>query len=246
MKVLGFMPIFYGKEYLRESLTSIKDHCEMVVVAYTPNPSHGFGTTDVCPDTEQEIFTIATEVLGNKLIWDKHDNYHAENQHRQRAYNYSSGYDLILSIDADEVYDTKDLYYALNYAYTHPQRYYGIKGYINFWRSFNWACYDGFRPVRIENLGANNNDQNLECPLTIYHFSTAQSEPVMRFKYKIFGHASEIKPDWLNKTHYGWNTTNQFGNLHCVANDIWNAEPFDKNKMPEFLKQHPNFNKELI
>lgn len=246
MRVIGLMTIHYGKEYLKESLLSIKNHCEKVVVAYTPKPSHGFGTTLQCPDTEDEIFNIATEVLGNKLIWDKYDNYHAENQHRRQVYNYSMGYDLVLTIDADEVFEPSKLDNALNYAYTNPQRYYGIKGYINFWRSFNYACYDSFRPIRIENLAANNNDQNHECPLTIYHFSTAQSEAIMRYKYNIFGHASEIRPNWLDNIHYGWTPTNQLRDLHPVAIGLWNAVPYAKHNMPEFLKQHPNFNKELI
>lgn len=68
----------------------------------------------------------------------------------------------------------------------------------------------------------------------------------MRYKYNVFGHASEIKKDWLNNIHYGWNPANNFGDLHPVSINLWDAVPFDKNKMPEFLKQHPNFNKELI
>lgn len=246
MKVLGFMPIHYGKEYLKQSLLSIVNHCEKVVVAYTQQGSHGYASNETCPDTKEEIYNIASEVLGNKLIW-REGVYSAENQHRAVAREYASGYDLILSIDADEVFESSELTTALEYAYNNNQRYYGIKGYINFWRSFNWACYDGFRPIRIENLNAQNNLQNLECPLTIYHFSTAQSESIMRYKYKVFGHASEIKSDWLDEIHYGWNPEYaNFGDLHPVSIDLWNAVPFNKDLLPESLKQHPNFNKELI
>jgi hypothetical protein len=245
MKVIGLLTIHYGKEYLKECLTSVKNHCEKVVVAYTEKPSHGFGTTETCPDSKSDIKLICEQVLGDKLIFDVVE-YGAENQHRNHIRQYSNGYDLVLTIDADEVFEPSELTNALEYAYNNPQRYYGIKGYINFWRSFNYACYDGFRPIRIENLAANNNDQNHECPLTIYHFSTAQSEPVMRYKYKIFGHASEIKPDWLNSIHYAWTPQNQLQDLHPVSYNLWNAVPYAKHNMPEFLKQHPNFNKELI
>lgn len=245
MRTLGFLTIHYGREYLKESLLSIINHVDKVLVAYTETPSHGFSTTDICPDTKEEIKTICEQVLGDKLIWNENI-YGAENQHRQMAHNYSEGYDLILTIDADEVFEPKEIQNALDYAIKNDAQYYGIKGYINFWRSFNWACYDGFRPIRIENLHNKNGIQNHECPLTIYHFSTAQSEPVMRYKYKIFGHASEIKTDWLNKTHYGWTPKNNFGDLHPVSINLWNAVPYAKHNMPEFLKQHPNFNKELI
>jgi hypothetical protein len=245
MKVIGLLTIHYGKEYLKECLTSIVNHCDKIVVAYTEKPSHGFATTDICPDTKEEIKTICEQVLTDKLIWDE-VTYGAENHHRNHIHQYSKEYDLVLTIDADEVFEPSELTTALEYAYNNPQRYYGIKGYINFWRSFNYACYDGFRPIRIENLAANNNNQNHECPLTIYHFSTAQSEPVMRYKYKIFGHASEIKTDWLNNIHYAWTPKNNFGDLHPVSIDLWNAVPYAKHNMPDFLKQHPNFNKELI
>ena len=215
MKTIGFLTIHYGLEYLKESLTSIKEHCEKIVVAYTETPSHGFGTSEVCPDSKSDIKLICEQVLGDKLIW-------------------------------DEVFEPSTITKALEYAYNNPERYYGIDGYINFWRTFNYACYDGFRPIRIENLKANNNQQNLNCPLTIYHFSTAQSEPVMRYKYKIFGHASEIKHNWLDGVHYTWTPQNQIKDLHPVSIGLWNAVPYAKHNMPEFLKQHPNFNKELI
>lgn len=243
MRVLGFMPIYYGIEYLKESLESIKDHCEKVVVAYTNEPSHGNSTARICPDSKEEIFSICNSVLGDKLIWDEKHRYYAENEHRRQIYNYSNGYDLILSIDADEVYgdDLKD---ALYYAYIGSARRYGIKGYLNFWRSFNHVCTDGFRPIRIENLNRQNNEQDLECRLTVYHFSTAQSERIMNFKYSVFGHASEIRKNWLNDIYFNWKPGQN--DVHCVAYGIWNPEPFDKNTLPESLKKHPNFNKESI
>lgn len=247
MKVLGFCPIYYGIEYLAESLGSIVNHCDKVVVAYTHNPSHGHNTSIKCPDTREEIYSIASHVLGDKLIWDEQHSYPAENSHRNQIHKYSHGYDLILSIDADEVYKEEDLKLALEYAFKNGSRYYGLKGYINFWKSFNHACYDGFRPIRIENLHNINQSQDLNCPLTVYHFSTAQSEKIMRFKYSIFGHANEIKPNWLDQTYFGWDKENNYlTDVHCVAYNIWNPSPFDKNILPESLKNHPNYNKDVI
>lgn len=246
MKVLGFCTIHYGLEYLKESLTSIKDHVEGVVISYVHKPSHGFKTILDCPDKAEDIRKVCEEVLGNKLIWDEADFYGAENIHRSVAKKYSQGFDLILTIDADEVFEPTEINNALNYAYTHPERYYGINGYLNFWRSFDYVCLDGFRPIRIENLNNHNSLQNLNCPLTIYHFSTAQSKAVMEYKYSCFGHANEIKPDYLEKVFYKWTPENNFGDLHPVSINLWNAVKFDKNKLPDFLKKHPNFEKTLI
>lgn len=246
MRVLGFMAVHYGKEYLRESLLSIRDYVEEMLVAYSKYPSHGQRVKQDCPDTEEEIFLICQEVLGDKLIWRRSDSYVNEAHHRDMRYKHSSGYDLILTIDADEVFKEEDIPAALQYAFNNKERYYGIKGYVNFWRSFNFACYDGFRPIRIENLNNHNQAQNLECPLTIYHFSTCQSEPVLRYKMKAFGHASEIRHNWFEEKYYAWRPDNQIQDLHPVSLNLWNAVPFDRFALPEYLQKHVNFTKELI
>lgn len=245
-KVLGFMTLYYGKEYLRESLISVRDHVDKMVIAYTKNPSHGFGGNLTNPETTEELVSIATEVLGDKLIWDGEGVYHGEGQHRNVKYKYCEGYDLCLTLDADEVFKEDEIENALNYAFTNKERFYGIDGYKNFWRSFDWICTDGFRPIRIENLRNENNLQNINCPLTVYHFSTCQREEIMRFKYKVFGHASEMKPNWLDNTYYRWTPENNFGDLHCVSIGLWNAVPFDKTVLPKYLKMHPNYNKKLV
>lgn len=246
MKAIGFLSIHYGKEYLRESLMSIINHVEEMVVAYSKYPSHGQRVKQDCPDTEEEIFLICKEVCGDKLIWRRSDSYVSEAHHRDVRYAHAQGYDLILTIDADEVFEEKEIDNALQYAFNNPERYYGIKGYVNFWRSFDFACYDGFRPIRIENLHNMNQKQNLECPLTIYHFSTCQSEPVLRYKMKAFGHASEIRNRWFEDKYYAWTKENQVQDIHPVSLNLWNAAPFDRNKLPAYLLTHPNAYKELI
>ena len=153
---------------------------------------------------------------------------------------------MCLTIDADEVFKEDEIENALNYAFTDPERYFGIDGYKNFWRSFNHVCLDGFRPIRIENFNNDNGEQNINCKLTIYHFSTCQREEIMRFKYGVFGHASEMKPNWLDNVYYRWTPANNFSDLHCVSIGLWNAVEFDKTTLPEYLKTHANYNKEIV
>lgn len=246
MKVLGFMTIHYGLEYLRESLISVSPFVDKMVVAYTKYPSHGHNPKGQCPDSEEAIFNTCMEVLGDKFIWERAETYPNESTHRDMRYKHANSFDLILTVDADEVFEPKDIPAALSYSYNGAERYYGIKGYVNFWRSFNYACYDGFRPIRIEKLHANNQAQNHECPLTIYHFSTCQSETIMRYKYKVFGHASEMRKDWLDGIYYAWTPENDIQDIHPVAFGLWNTVKFDKEMLPDHLKSHPNFNKILV
>jgi hypothetical protein len=34
--------------------------------------------------------------------------------------------------------------------------------------------------------------------------------------------------------------------LHPVADDLWNAVEYDKDKMPSYLKEHPYFNLDRV
>lgn len=245
-KVLGFMTIHYAGDYLKEALLSVVDHVDMMVIAYSKKPSQGHGTNIECPDSEDYIYIICKDVLGEKLIWDRAERYGSESEHRNVKYKYADVYDLVLTVDSDEVYKSEELSASFDYAYNNEARFYGIDGFINFWRSFNYACYDGFRPIRLENLHRKNTNQNLGLKQTIYHFSTCQPEPIMRYKYLVFGHANEVKKNWLNDVYYKWTPDNQIEDLHCVSYKLWNAVPFDKNQLPESLKMHQNFSKVLV
>jgi len=245
-KVLGFMTIHYAGDYLKESLQSVVNHVDKMVIAYSYLPSQGHGTSIPCPDNEDDIFNTCKKVLGDKMIWHRAERYGAENEHRNVKYKYSEGFDLVLTVDSDEVYKSDELDASFNYVFWGVERFYGIDGFINFWRSFNFACYDGFRPIRLENLHRENNSQNLNLKQTIYHFSTCQPEPIMRYKYLVFGHAHEVKNNWLNDVFYKWNPDNQIQDLHCVSYNLWNAVPFDRFTLPELLQNHKNFNRELV
>lgn len=244
-KILAFLPIHYGTEYLECCLLSIRDHVDKVHVAYSRKPSHSFRTGEKCKDTEEEIFAICQKVLGEKLIWTAEDSYPNESTHRNERYKFSKGYDVILSIDSDEVFE--GIPQALEYIENSPERFHGCNGYINFWRSFNFCNRDGFRPIRIEKLSAKNQLQNLNCPLTVYHFSTCQNVETIRYKNKVFGHAAEIRKNWLEDVYLAWTPENRTRILHPVSFDVWHdAMDYDKNLLPECLKAHVNFNKELI
>lgn len=249
-KVLGFMILHYGKEFLKESLLSVRNYVDKMVIAYSSKPSQGFSSIELCPETEEELYVIAKNVMGDKLIWDSQEMYGYEAKHRDVRYKYAKKeYDLIITIDADEVFEEKDILQALDFASNNNERYYGIIGYYNFWRSFDWVCTDGFRPIRIENLNSDNQLQNHNCNLRVYHFSMCQREEIIRYKYKIFGHADEIKPNYLRDIFYKWTpeTNDIVNNLHPTSNGIWGkAEFFDKNNLPEYLKKHQNYNKKLV
>lgn len=242
MKVLAYYPLHYGAEYLNASIKAIENHVDKIIILYSEAPSFGYFTNIRCPESELQLRTIA-EQASPKVEWVKVSGY-AEGEHRNIAFNYAEGYDLLLAVDADEVWDEKALIECLDFAYNAKEWRVNILGFINFWHSFNHACYDSFAPGRIYNL---NNKNKLEVAVRgrVYHFGYAQSDAIINYKMAIHGHKNDIFKDWLQKTYFGWKEGNLY--LHPASSDAWqSALPFDKETLPELLKQHPNYNKEKI
>lgn len=240
-KVLGYIPLFYGKEFIYQCIKSMEPYVEKILVIYVDKPSQGHSTDLICPENEQELRVLA-ESASNKIEWHKQD-FGSEGEHREYIYNFSDGYDLIFTLDADEVVEEKDIENALLQAYNGDRRYYGIGGFINFWRSFDWVCYDSFTPVRIINLRNNYGQGVVSC--RVYHFSCAQCESIVRYKWAISGHKDELRTNWIDDIFYKWTPDNDIKDLHPVAFGLWQATPFDKTTLPEVLKLHPNYNKTI-
>lgn len=241
MRVLAYIPLHYGKEYLREAIKAIENHVEKIIILYTDKPSYGHGTTLVCPDTREDLINTAV-TTSMKVEW-MDIKAGTEGEHRNIIFQYGSSYDLILPVDADEVWDEESLVKCLHTAHERPEKRFGVIGHLNFYRSFQTVCRDSFYPIRIIKPGANNDDLFI-LQGKIYHFSYAQRDEVVRYKWSCHGHQNELRPGWLQDKFFGYKEG--MTDLHPVAAGIWNPEKFDKNTMPEILKQHPNFNKEVI
>jgi hypothetical protein len=252
IRCIGYMPLLYGRHFLECSLKSVINHVEKMVILYTPRPSYGFGTTLGNPDSEAELRSIAERVCGDKLIWHNVTS-GTEGDHRGQIYHYTEGFDVIVAVDSDEVFDENDLQRCIVETYNSETRYKGIggsvgNGYINFYRSFDWACYDYYNPVRFTNLHRPESTGMSVVDCRIWHFSTAQPLETMQYKLAIHGHKDEIRPNWYEGVFLNFDPDNQetHKDLHLVAIGLWNATKYDKNLMPQYLKEHPFFNLKLI
>lgn len=242
MRVLAYYPLHYGAEYLAVSIKSIDPFVDKIIILYAEHPSYGHNSGMTAPESEQELRAIA-EGASSKIDWMRVSASY-EGQHRDLIWQFADQFDLVLAVDGDEVWDYNSLSRCLTEAHQGPHWRYNIKGFVNFWRSFNHVCEDFFRPARIFNVKRQNKEQG-ELEGTVYHFGTAQSERIMRYKYLIHGHKDEIKTDWLERVYFGWKEGDKY--LHPASNDVWTeAVPFDKATLPDILKSHPNYEKEVI
>lgn len=246
-KVLGYIPLFYGAEYLAATIKSMEPFVDKLIVVYVDRPSQGHGTSIQCPEDEKMLQKIAFDTIQNekKIEWHSCGTFGNEGAHRDYILQYSKGFDLVFTLDADEVAEPSDVQQAFNEAMASQDRYHGIDGFINFWRSFNHVCLDGFRPIRIINLHRTSGT-NINLKMRIYHFGTAQSINTIRFKWEVSGHKNELKRDWISNVYIRWTPENNFGDLHPVSVGLWNTVPFDRYTLPKFMIDHPNFNKTLI
>lgn len=246
-KVLGYIPLFYGAEYLGACIKSMEPFVDKLIIVYVDRPSQGHGTSVPCPENEEQLKQIAVEAITDidKLEWHSCGTFDNEGAHRNYIFQFANGYDLVFTLDADEVAEPADVPGALMEAFNSNDRFHGIDGFINFWRSFDYVCLDGFRPYRITNLRATGGN-NINLKMRIYHFGTCQNIETIKFKWNVSGHKNELKPNWISNVYEKWTPENIFGDLHPVSVGLWNAAAFDKYTLPEFLKQHPNFNKRLV
>lgn len=240
MKVLAYYPLHYGAEFLEASIQSIYSQVEKIIILYSPTPSFGFHTDNRCPESEQQLKDIALKF--DKVQWitmsagDEH-------QHRSAIWQHAEGYDLLLAVDADEVWLPESLKESLETAYNGEFGRYNILGFIHFWKSPSYIVADSFAPGRIYNL---KNDRSKETAIwgKVYHFGYCQSQEIIDYKMSIHGHRSEIRREWRD-LYINW--TPESKDLHPTSYGVWpQAMPFDKNQLPEILKNHPNFNKEVI
>lgn len=246
-KVIASMIFFYGEEYLEASIKSIEPFCDKIVILWTNHPTQGYGTDMKSPDSDKNIKAIAEAASSKVMFVDvSNETIQHEGDHRNQIYKYITDEDILLMVDPDEIFEPKDLEKALELCSTSPYREHGVRGYYHFWRSFNHCCTDGFLPIRFINLKvpfvSSGPKGIIDC--RIYHFSLCQREETIRFKMKTFGHASELRPDYIDSIWKAWTPDNGIELLHPTSLGIWHkAQEFDKAQLPPVLFWHPNFNK---
>lgn len=246
-RLIASCPILYGGEYLPEAIKAVEPYVEEIIMLYTDKPSYGHGTNVGCPESEYDLKNIAYSA-SKKVKW-VNISANGEAQHRGHIFRYAeqNGYGGVLTFDADEVFG--DLTPYLEQCWQSQKRNIGFSGFINFYKSFNYVCRDHFTPIRFHNL--NNADEKghdvVNAP--VYHFGCAQRMEIMRYKLLIHGHFDELRKNWLDEVYSAWEPGKDIpGGLHLTAYNppLWQAEWFDRNILPDLLKGHFNFNKDVI
>lgn len=256
MKVIAYTALHYGSDYLGWAIRSVIDHIDEYHVLYSAQGSHGSRTDLVCPDTRETLYTIAENAAGDKLNWHDGD-WTQEGQQRDSIFEYAPAADVIVVLDADEIWPSGLIRMILSCP---PPI--GVDKYrlpmIHMWRSF-WKgiLHDPAYPVRIiypkwehgngetitlsEVTVASFNGDYQEKTEPIVHLGYAQRPEIVQYKQHTHGHKGEWRKDvdWFNDVFMNNERTKD---LHPVGSDYWNYElvyPLDY--MPAFMVEHPYF-----
>lgn len=249
MKTIAYTALHYGRDYLASAIRSVIDAVDEYHVIYTPIGSHGHRSDIPCPESREELYEIARQASGNKFNW--HEGYWAwEGQQRDSIMQFAPDADVILVLDADEIWSTGLAQYMANAgaiaAHFNTTRF--RLPMIHYWRSFHRAViHDPAFPERVifpkvkggQTLTASGTD-------LIHHFGYAQRPEIVEYKQHVHGHKGEWRRDvdWFRDRFMA----NVQHDCHPVGSEYWQPEQVDPYALglPEWMKDHPFAKMEVI
>lgn len=251
MKTIAYTALHYGRDYLDAAIRSVIDAVDEYHVLYSPIGSHGHLSDHRCPETESELREIAHNAALGKLRW-HFGAWGHEGQQRDSIYQYAPDADVILVLDADEIWHPDLVSAVLSYAGTvqyNPPLHRLRLPMIHFWRSFHRAMlHDPALPERVifpridPKYGAG---AAFSHKPPICHMGYAQRSEIVEYKQHVHGHKGEWRRDcdWFHDRFLA----NAQRDCHPVGSEYWNPEPVKPlDYMPQWMSQHPYFNLEVI
>jgi hypothetical protein len=253
LNIFAYTALHYGAEWLEWAIRSVEPMVDRHFIFYTDHPSHGYTTKSSKPETEsRSALKGISDSFGNHVIWIDVDQFWQEGAHRDFCVDYltKQGVDLILWVDADEVWDLDDLAQAIDFTESHDARDYRVHA-AHLWKGVNWVCVDDCMPVRLikpRGVGEAYIPGN-----GFYHFGYAQAEMTIAYKIKIHGHRAEFRQNWFH-TYETWEPGAEFEcGVHptnaCddkTGKSFWTPIPFNRFDIEHLIGDHPYFNDKLI
>jgi len=238
--------LHYGEEWLSWSMRSVRSLVDEIYVFYTYQPSHGHSTSLKNPESRDNLYDIARPYFP---IWHDAVRYDHEGVHREAAVEAcrSAGADLVVVVDADEIWDQEVLQNAISYAKSMPYRSFRI-GMRHFWRSLKWVCDDPSMPTRLirVDLSREFGGEEYFHDGKVFHMGYAQSPDIIYYKQSIHGHKNHWRDGWFGNAFMQWRPGDK--DVHPTNENFWNPEPFvdDGGKLEYLISDHPYWNKDII
>lgn len=232
----------YGHTYLAASIRSVIDYISEYHVLYASEPSHGSTTYLPCPERGDDLRDIAQAAAGNKLHWHE-GNWTHEGLQRNAIYEFAPDADVIITVDADEIYTDK------TWAMIDSERDYKGRSikipFRHYWRAFHRAIIDDVAAPDRVIFPKGRADLHLTAGLdvAIQHMGYCQPADITRYKSLIHGHRGDWRADWFDTKF----VPNAQIDVHPTNHNYWNAvevDPFEG--LPTWMADHSNAFKALV
>lgn len=248
-RALAYIPLHYGADFLIPACRAVLPAVDEIIILYSKKPSYGHAASLPIPEREEEhnLFKLFKslrdypEAAGKILSW-KEVNEKKEHLHRMHGVNYgvSKNYDLVMTFDSDEIWETNSLLDCLVEALNGSASHYHTnhEGWRHYYRNFNEYCTDGFEPVRLFNLHNYGHRLGRVTANKIYHLGYAVKEDIMQYKLSCHGHKAEMNVEeffefWKNYDKESWELkqrTETDNTLHPVSRQVWYSTTVDEEK----------------
>lgn len=239
--IVAYTALHYGREYLASAIRSMRNYVDAWYMLYTPEGSHGHKSRAICPETEDELYTIASRLLGSKLHWHSGIWVH-EGQQRDTIYSLVPEAEVVVAVDADEIWGTGLFPQALHHTRRLGHRNIRLPMW-HYWRSFKKAVIsDPALPIRIVYPAYAAGDFTYRGTSIIHHFGYAQSEAITRYKIEVHGHKNEWRGEWFTERFL----PNAQTDCHPVSRDHWNPVDIDPDVLPQHMRLHPYYDLAVI
>lgn len=246
-KIVAYTPLHYGRDYLGAAIRSVIDAVDEYHVIYTDVGSHGHRTDIPCPESRDELYLIAAAAAGKKLHWHEGE-WLWEGQQREMIFEYAPDADVILALDADEIWSEGLAAALIDETKTWHRRSIRVP-MVHFWRSlYRAVLHDPAYPARLIYPQVRENSEATALPVhcgPIAHMGYAQRSEIVQYKLLTHGHRGEFRRDcdWFNDVFMA----NRQFDCHPVGSEYWNPDrvnPLDY--LPSWMQEHPYFGMGVI
>ena len=249
MGIFAYYGLHYGAEWLKHSMRSIRPFVDEVYVFYSSKPSHGHTTKRQNPESRKQLMEISKEF---DVTWVDCPDFKHEGYHRDFAVDIcaNKGADLILVVDADEIWDPEHLAYSIEFA--KKENYLRVKvEMIHFWRSVRWVCTDVLMPDRFVKPHADGGEYPFTYTdhegdrLKVFHMGYAQTPKIVAYKQDIHGHKGEWRDFWFDIKFMQWKPGGK--DVHPTCFNMWNpVEYLDDGTLEYLIGDHPYWQMDII
>lgn len=245
-KAIAYCALHYGTEYLAYAIRSVIDDVSEFWVLYSATGSHGHSTDHVCPDHAADLYAIALDAAGGKLRWYTASPGQWANEGQQRDYIHvlAPDADVVLVVDADEVWADGLAKDAIAYASTANMNRIRLP-FAHLWRSFSRGfLHDPAYPERVICPKIASGTTTMQTDKRVWHFGYAQSAAIIEYKLLTHGHRAEFRKDcdWFTDVFMA----NRQTDCHPVGSGYWNCNDIDAAQLPSVLHDHPYFHLKVI